>query len=360
MYSIIDIETTGGRYNEEGITEVAIHKFDGESVIDSFVTLVNPKKEIQPFVVNLTGISNKMVRSAPEFHEIAKRIVEITTETILVAHNTSFDYRILKTEFKRLGYDFDIPTLCTIELSKQLIPDMDTYSLGKLCLKLGIPVSDRHRANGDALATLKLLQLLLLKDKDKNIVKSTTKVGNERDLTKKLLEILDKVPAKTGVFYFHKYNGEIIFIGVGENIQKEVNNIFLKASVKVRKMIKELSSVSYDLTGSNLIAQLKYHEDLSSQKPKYNSLVPRPSMDASHFSNSDMVLIDKGRNIEEKAIVLIENDNYIGYGYADLDYQIENKEVLHNIISSPKVYDIQNQIIKKYLKNNKIEKFIRF
>ena len=256
MYSIIDIETTGGRYNEEGITEVAIHKFDGESVIDSFVTLVNPKKEIQPFVVNLTGISNKMVRSAPEFHEIAKRIVEITTETILVAHNTSFDYRILKTEFKRLGYDFDIPTLCTIELSKQLIPDMDTYSLGKLCGKLGIPVSDRHRANGDALATLKLLQLLLLKDKDKIIVKSTTKVGNERDLTKKLLEILDKVPAKTGVFYFHKYNGEIIFIGVGENIQKEVNNIFLKASVKVRKMIKELSSVSYDLTGSNLIAQL--------------------------------------------------------------------------------------------------------
>ena len=359
MYSIIDIETTGGRYNEEGITEVAIHKFDGENVVDSFVTLVNPKKEIQPFVVNLTGISNKMVRSAPEFHEIAKRIVEITSETILVAHNTSFDYRILKTEFKRLGYDFDIPTLCTIELSKQLIPDMDTYSLGKLCRKLGIPVSDRHRANGDALATLKLLQLLLIKDKDKIIVKSTTKVGNARDLTKKLLEILEKIPAKTGVFYFHKYNGEIIFIGVGENVKKEVNNIFLKGSVKVRKMIKELSSVSYDLTGSNLIAQLKYHEDISSLKPIYNSRV-RPLLDASDFSNPDMVLIDKGRNIEEKAIVLIENDNYVGYGYADLDYQIENREVLHNIISAPKFYDIQNKIIKKYLKNHKIEKFIRF
>ena len=124
-------------------------------------------------------------------------------------------------------------------------------------------------------------------------------------------------------------------------------------------MIKELSSVSYDLTGSNLIAQLKYHEDISSLKPIYNSRV-RPLLDASDFSNPDMVLIDKGRNIEEKAIVLIENDNYVGYGYADLDYQIENREVLHNIISAPKFYDIQNKIIKKYLKNHKIEKFIRF
>jgi len=180
-YAIIDVETTGGKYNEEGITEVAIHKFDGVDIVDSFISLVNPEKEIQPFVVNLTGINNNMLRSAPKFFEIAKRIIEIMDDSVLVAHNSSFDYRIIRNEFKRLGYDFEIPTLCTVELSKKLIPDQESYSLGKLCRSIGIPVSDRHRANGDALATLKLFEILMQKDKEKLIVKSTIKIGNQRD-----------------------------------------------------------------------------------------------------------------------------------------------------------------------------------
>jgi len=109
LYAIIDIETTGGKFNEEGITEIAIHKFDGVDIIDSFVSLVNPEKEIQPFVVNLTGINNKMLRNAPKFYEVAKRIVEITKDCILVAHNASFDYRILRTEFRRLGFGKIMP-----------------------------------------------------------------------------------------------------------------------------------------------------------------------------------------------------------------------------------------------------------
>lgn len=145
MYAILDIETTGGKFNEEGITEIAIHKFDGHKVVDTFISLVNPEKEIQPFVVNLTGINNKMLRTAPKFHEVAKRIVEITDSTVLVAHNAQFDYRILRTEFRRLGYNFERKTLCTVDLSKKLIPEAESHSLGKLVRSLGIPVSDRHR-----------------------------------------------------------------------------------------------------------------------------------------------------------------------------------------------------------------------
>ena len=152
MYAILDIETTGGKYNEEGITEIAIYKFDGEKVVDQFISLINPERPIQPFVVGLTGINNEMLRNAPKFYEVAKRIVEITTNCIIVAHNAKFDYRILRTEFKRLGFDFQRKSLCTVELSKKLIPDMPSYSLGKLVRALGIPLSDRHRANGDAQA----------------------------------------------------------------------------------------------------------------------------------------------------------------------------------------------------------------
>ena len=87
MYAILDIETTGGKFNEEGITEIAIYKFDGQNTVDRFISLVNPEKEIQEFVVKLTGINNKMLRNAPKFYEVAKRIVEITKDCILVAHH---------------------------------------------------------------------------------------------------------------------------------------------------------------------------------------------------------------------------------------------------------------------------------
>src|SRR5690606_26910238 len=115
----------------------------GHQVVDQFICLINPEREIQPFVSKLTGINNAMLRSAPKFHEVAKRIVEITDQAIIVAHNAQFDYRILRTEFRRLGYDFQRKTLCTVDLSKQLIPDAESHSLGKLVRSLGIATSDR-------------------------------------------------------------------------------------------------------------------------------------------------------------------------------------------------------------------------
>lgn len=359
MYAIIDIETTGGQYNEEGITEIAIHRFDGNDIIDSFISLINPEKEIQPFVVNLTGINNNMLRGAPKFFEVAKRIVEITTNCILVAHNTSFDYRILKTEFRRLGYNFEVPTLCTVELSKKLMPDLESYSLGKLCRNIGIPVTERHRANGDALATVKLLQLLLQKDVGKEIIKSSVKTGNNRDLSQKLLGILDDLPSKTGVFYFHDFKGEILFLGKGKNIRKMVNQIFLQTTLKSKSLLKELSSITFEITGSELISNLKYHEEAMLHKPKYNKVIMR-SKSEKKFSNENMILIDKGRHISEKSVILIENNLYKGYGYTDLSYQVHNIEILRNIVSEPKNIKNQQAIITSYLQKNQIEKFIRF
>lgn len=359
MYVIIDIETTGGKYNEEGITEIAIHKFDGNDVIDSFISLVNPEKEIQPFVVKLTGINNKMLKNAPKFYEVAKRIIEITNGCTLVAHNASFDYRILRSEFKRLGYPFEMPTLCTVELSKKLIPDLESYSLGKLCRSIGIPVTDRHRANGDALATVKLLEILLQKDTEKTIVKSTIKSGNQRDLSKKLLTLLEELPTKTGVFYFHRYSGDIMYIGRGKNIKKIVNQVFLRTSKKARSLQKELVSVTFDLTGSELVAMLKYQEELKTHKPKYNK-AQKAKLQYTNFSNPNMILIDKGRDILEKSVILIENNRYQGYAFTNLGYQISNLEILKKLITLSISTDIQNDIIIKYLKHNVVEKIIRY
>ena len=359
LYAILDIETTGGKFNEEGITEIAIYKFDGHQIIDQFVSLINPEKEIQPFVVNLTGISNGMLKNAPKFYEVAKRIVEITTDCVLVAHNANFDNRILTTEFRRLGFNFERKTLCTVELSKKLIPELPSYKLGKLCRSLGIPVSSRHRAEGDAIATVQLFKHLLNKDTAKEIVKKAIKTDNGRKLAPKLLSILDNLPSNEGLFYVHNNKSEIIYIGKGKNIKKTVNQLFLRTSKKAIIIQNKVTSVSYEETGSTLISELKYVEEVEINNPKYN-YSSKKKLEKIEFSNDNLLVIDKGRQVGEKSVILIENSQFKGYCFTDLEYQITNIKVLRTLIS-PMENSIQNRfIIKKYLQKNNVEKLIRF
>ncbi len=270
MYAILDIETTGGQFNEEGITEIAIYKFDGHEIVDQFISLVNPEKPIQPFVVKLTGINNEMLKGAPKFFEVAKRIIEITQDCIIVAHNASFDYRILRTEFRRLGYDFQAKNLCTVELSKILLPEQPSHSLGKLVRALGIPMADRHRASGDALATVKLFKILLEKDLEKVIVKELIKSEIEKGISPKLRDIMESMPSKTGVYYIHNEKGNLIYIGKSRNIKKRINQHFTGTTTKCKKIQTEVFTVTYDETGSELIALLKESEEIKINKPIYN------------------------------------------------------------------------------------------
>lgn len=359
MYAILDIETTGGKFNEEGITEIAIYKFDGHEVVDQFITLVNPEKEIQPFVVKLTGINNKMLRNAPKFHEIAKRIIEITQNTTIVAHNSSFDYRILKTEYNRLGFKFERDTLCTVELSRNLIPDQESYSLGKLCKSLGIPMSDRHRASGDALATIQLFKLLLDKDLDKNIIENTVKHFDCNKTSQKLTSLLDDIPRSMGVYYLHRDDGKIIFIGKGNNIKNDINNQFIKTSKRGKNIQDKTSSISYELTGNLLLTNLKYYVELEINKPKYN-LRRKRKLDFTLFNNDNMLLIDKGRTIDEHAVILIENNVVLGYCYTNLAFQENQLEILKSMLTPIDNKDLAKTIIKNHLKNKNVSKIIRF
>ena len=240
MYAILDIETTGGKFNEEGITEIAIYRHNGLEITDQFISLVNPEREIQPFVQKLTGINSKMLRSAPRFFEVAKRIIEITEDCLVVAHNADFDYRILRTEFKRLGYNFEKKSICTVSLSQELLSNMDSYKLGKLVRSLGIPISDRHRAQGDALATVKLFELLLEKDSSKEILKSQVKALHGERVQSKYLKIIEELPVSSGVYYLHNAAGEIIYIGKSNNIQKRVRNHLTGRTIKALKIQRKI------------------------------------------------------------------------------------------------------------------------
>ena len=270
MYAILDIETTGGKYNEEGITEIAIYRHNGRDVTDQFITLVNPERTIQPFVEKLTGINTKMLRNAPRFFEVAKRIIEITDNCLIVAHNADFDYRILRTEFKRLGYSFERDSICTVTLSQALLPDLESYKLGKLSRSLGIPISDRHRAQGDALATVKLFELLLEKDSSKQILKSQIKAIHTHQVPSKYLSIIEQLPPATGVYYIHNAVGDIIYIGKSKNIQKRVRAHLTANDRKSQKIQKKLHNINFETTGSELIALLKEQHEIKKNQPQIN------------------------------------------------------------------------------------------
>ncbi len=451
MYAILDIETTGGKYNEEGITEIAIYRFDGQQIVDQFISLVNPERPIQPFVVNLTGINNEMLRHAPKFYEVAKRIIEITDGCIMVAHNALFDNRILTTEFDRLGYPYEKETLCTVELSKKLIPDMPSYSLGKLVRSLGIPLTDRHRAQGDAKATVALFKLLLSKDTSKEIITETLRKDPKRQLEPKLIDMIENAPSETGVYYMRNEAGKIIYIGKSKNIKKRLTQHFTSDNRKSKKIQLDVKSVAFEKTGNELIALLKESEEIKQNKPIYNRALRKTIfthqltsfvdengyinlkiekadgrkkaitsfsnyqqarstlfkitednqlcqkltglydtnkhcfnytikecygacinkepveeynnrvnyyLEKCSYENQNMLIIDRGRDIDERSVILIENGVYKGFGFYNLNYQINNPEILRTIINPMQNNREAQHIIQNYLRRNKVLKTV--
>ena len=404
-------------------------------------------------MVKLTGINNAMLRSAPKFYEVAKRIIEITQDCIIVAHNASFDFRILRTEFRRLGYNFEAKTLCTVELAKALIPEQASYSLGKLVRALGIPMADRHRASGDALATVKLFKMLLDKDVEKVILKELVKTEVIKGIAPKLLDIIESLPSKTGVYYIYNQIGDLIYIGKSRNIKKRINQHFTGTSTKSKKIQAAVFSVTYDETGCELIALLKESEEIKINKPilnraqrksifqwalyqeidsngyinlklqkadgrkkeitsfttlqegknalfritshynlcqkltglydttkecfqykikecdgacigkivpaEYNSRV-QEFINNNSFDNQNMVLIDRGRTVNERSAVLIENGIYKGYAFYDLNYQINTIEILRNIIIPMQNNRDTRNIIQSHIRKSKSLKIKRF
>ncbi len=274
MYAILDIETTGGSPKAEKITEIAIYFHDGEKIVDEWSTLINPEKNIPAFITGLTGITNEMVADAPRFYEIAKELVQRTEGHIVVGHNVNFDYGFIKSEFNRLGYEYKRDTLCTVKLSKQIIPGYKSYSLGKLCNELGIKINDRHRAAGDAFATVKLFDLLKARSgmNGSTLDPFTGPAQKYKNLNGNLsVEDIEALPEKAGTYYFYDEQNTLLYIGKSKNIRKRVlshlGNNEGKRSIEMRERI---ASISFELTGSELIALLKESEEIKQNKPIYN------------------------------------------------------------------------------------------
>jgi DNA polymerase-3 subunit epsilon len=447
LYTIIDIETTGNGIKGNKITEISIFKYDGHEVLDEYTSLVNPQCEIPSFITGLTGIDNNMVRNAPLLEDIIPEIEAITKDTIFVAHSVNFDYNVIKNEFKQFGHDFSRKKLCTVRLSRKLLPGYNSYSLGKLTAALGIPLTDRHRARGDAHATVLLFHKLLRAENADSVFKLFLNSKSQEATLPPALpkEEYEKLPTTPGVYYFKNEKGKIIYVGKAINIKKRVLGHFYDKKTKEITLCAETASLDFEETGNELIALLKESADIKHLYPKYNSAQKRSIQQYGIFSyedrngiihlafnkikmtpnalaicysptearqylealcntfelcpkychlqenvsscshykikqciglcsdldlvntynervqealkslkeiQSDLVIKTCGRNAEENAFVIIQENSYAGYGFVPKETPIEHIEDLESFIIPQKNTLETQRIVESYIRKN--------
>jgi DNA polymerase-3 subunit epsilon len=273
MYAIVDIETTGGYAAANGITEICIHVFDGERVVESFDTLVNPRQPIPYYIQSMTGITDAMVSNAPVFEEVAEKIASLLQDKVFVAHNVNFDYSFVKTHLAANGYTLNTKRLCTVRLSRKIFPGFPSYSLGNLCHSLDIHITDRHRAGGDAGATVKVFDKLLRADKEQFIIKSLARSSKEQTLPPNVpREHFEQLPYTPGVYYFHNEKGKIIYVGKAKNIRYRVNSHFTSPGESRQKQnfLRHTYAISYQPCATELMAHILESTEIKKLWPVFN------------------------------------------------------------------------------------------
>ncbi|MBN2778200.1 MAG: GIY-YIG nuclease family protein [Bacteroidales bacterium] len=288
LFSVVDIETTGGSSRGEKITEIAIYVTDGTKIIDSFCTLIHPEKRVSSFITGLTGITNEMLEDAPKFFEVAAKIVEITKDTVFVAHNVNFDYNFVKQEFAQLGYKYRQNTLCTLQLSRKMFPGLRSYSLGNLCKSLNVNLDNQHRAYADAFATTEIFNMIYQKDiKESNGININ---GFSLNGINPMLDIgkIKNLPEKCGVYYLYNAEKELIYIGKSKNIHSRVmSHLRNEKTGKALNMRSQIADVDYELTGSELIALLKESHEIKQNIPIFNKAQRRSINNWAIFTYED-------------------------------------------------------------------------
>lgn len=283
MYTIIDIETTGGNNKTGRITEIAAFLHNGEKLIDKFSTLINPGIPIPPFIKNLTGITDEMVASAPTFAEISTELNRFTANAIFVAHNAGFDYGFIKEEYRRIGKDFKRKTLCTVRLSRRSFPDLKSYSLGKITAELDIKLNGAHRAEADALATVKLFEKIIDRHSEIGLFDAYFGVPDLSHVDSPLINRahLDSIADEYGVARFYDRDGNLIYAKRGAELLTSIcAKLKFNASNNQNAFLKEVYRIEANITISPLLAQLVEVNDVLENNPKYNH--GRFSMRISH------------------------------------------------------------------------------
>lgn len=329
LYAVVDIETTGGHASANGITEVAINIHDGNKIVESYTTLINPGQPIPVYITALTGIDDHMLMNAPTFDDVALQIYQLLNDKVFVAHNVNFDYSFLKHHLAASGYDLQCKKLCTVRLSRKLFPGKSSYSLGKLCTALQIPIQNRHRAAGDADATSILFNLLLEYDQEGIIAEMLKKTSKEQVLPPHLDQAsILRLPNQPGVYYFKDNKGKIIYVGKAKNLKKRVTSHFTGNTPNRQRQdfLRTIHHVDYVICGTELMALILEANEIKRLWPENNRAMKR---------------------YEHKYDLYVFEDQN-GYLRLAIDKHKKNNNALQSFNSLLEGYNFLNQLVDKY------------
>ena len=287
-FSVVDVETTGLAADEGRMIEFAAYKVHNGKIIDQYSTLLNPGQHIPNFIRNMTGISNEMVYRAPQFKDVSVQIARFLEGSVFVAHNSQFDYSFVKSEMNRARLDFDMPQLCTRKLSSRIFPQLPRKALDQVCHHLGIRISGRHRAYGDARATAHLLIELLEYVREKHEVVSLDELLKFQNIPHRVdrhrnqnvfKAAMKAAPNAPGVYRVYNSDDDIIYVGKAKNLKLRMASYLTenaRDAAKVRKMIGQARRLEWESTASELSAFLAELQLIRRHQPRFNSQLVNP------------------------------------------------------------------------------------
>jgi DNA polymerase-3 subunit epsilon len=366
MYAIVDIETTGGHASANGITEIAVFIHDGQQVVKHFETLINPRQKIPAYITSLTGINNYMVADAPPFEEIAATLYELLSDTIFVAHNVNFDYSFVKHHLKAAGYELAEKKLCTVRLSRKTFPGLPSYSLGNLCRSLALPINNRHRAGGDAKATVMLLEHCMANGGEAHIAQMLKKSSAEQWLPLHLTKAdVAGLPATPGVYYFHDVKDKIVYVGKAINIKKRVSSHFTHNDPdrKRQNFLRTICKITCKECATELEAIVLESAEIKRLWPRYNVSQKQPQQKFALYQFEDnrgylRLAIDR----KKKNIPALYNFNLLHEGLVMIKRMAEEFALNEKLCFIDKTPFTENDLLvldPPDLYNNKIKKAVQ-
>lgn len=280
-FVVVDLETTGHRPDDEGVTEIGAIRLEGLREVGRFQTLVHPGRSIPSFVTKLTGISDAMVARAPVIRDVIGDFAEFAAGAVLVAHNAAFDARLLDHASRRhLGRPLGLAHVCTVRLAQRLLPELRRTSLEALGEHFGLTPSRRHRAMADAEMTAELLARFIAIVQERGVCDVQGLIEAQSDpASPRRLEVhvaqadLEELPAAPGVYRLVGREEEALFIGRSSNLRERVLQYFLGAdhgSDRQLALISKTYEVSFTRCGSALEAALLEADEIHRFEPPYN------------------------------------------------------------------------------------------
>jgi len=324
-FIVMDVETTGASPTECRITDISCIFIKNLEIIGSFSSLINPHQHIPWYIQRMTGITNKMVMTAPDANIVMPKIKELFLQknACFVAHNSQFDWNFVYETLLRekLFVDkisnIEIPNICTLKIARKIMPQTIKKNVGSLAAYFDIPIQNRHRAYDDAFATANFFieMLLILQDHYEittveEIIefqnKKQTRISKINNKSKiKIQKYQKHIPKQSGIILFIGSNREVIYISRAKNLSEHLNNFVNQIEVKSKKMtsvLRKFEKIEWILTNSELETNVLENRKIKFFEPKYNKFYDR--------YNDDKYNNDRYNNFVETKVDLFNTDKF--------------------------------------------------